>query len=67
LARPLWVSLPACRIHVASLLCWTATMATFVPCNRDRAFPLLPDLKAWLPEDDVAHVIVAAVERVHRR
>jgi transposase len=25
---------------------------------------LLPDLKAWLPANDLAHVIVAAVERV---
>ncbi|MDB5379741.1 MAG: hypothetical protein JWR00_4187, partial [Rubritepida sp.] len=28
-------------------------MATFVPYNRDQAFLLPPDLKAWLPEDDL--------------
>ena len=30
-------------------------MPSFVPFNRDQAFLLPPDLKAWLPEDDVAH------------
>jgi transposase len=39
-------------------------MATFIPFNRDQAFLLPPDLKLWLPEDDLAHFIVAAVERV---
>jgi transposase len=39
-------------------------MATFVPYNRDQAFLLPPDLKAWLPEDDLAHFVIAAVERV---
>ena len=39
-------------------------MSNFVPFNRDRAFLLPPDLRAWLPEDDLAHFVVAAVERV---
>src|SRR5581483_3605717 len=39
-------------------------MSNFVPFNRDQAFLLPPDLKAWLPEDDLAHFVVAAVERV---
>ena len=39
-------------------------MANFVPFNRDQSFLLPPDLKEWLPEDDVAHFVVAAVERV---
>lgn len=39
-------------------------MSSFVPFNRDQAFLLPPDLKAWLPEDDLAHFVVAAVERV---
>ena len=39
-------------------------MATFVPYNRDQAFLLPPDLKAWLPEDDLAHFVIGAVERV---
>ena len=39
-------------------------MGTFVPFGRDQSFLLPPDLKEWLPEDDLAHFIVAAVERV---
>jgi transposase len=39
-------------------------MSNFVPFNREQAFLLPPDLKAWLPEDDLAHVVVAAVDRV---
>ena len=39
-------------------------MATFVPYNRDQAFLLPPDLKACLPEDDLAHFVIGAVERV---
>ena len=39
-------------------------MANFIPFNRDQSFLLPPDLKDWLPEDDVAHFVVAAVERV---
>ena len=39
-------------------------MATFVPYDRSQAFLLPPDLKEWLPGDDLAHFIVAAVERV---
>ncbi len=39
-------------------------MATFVLFNRDQAFLLLPDLKAWLPDDDLALLVAAAVERV---
>ncbi len=39
-------------------------MVTFIPFNRDQAFLLPPDLRAWLLEDDLAHFVVAAVERV---
>jgi transposase len=39
-------------------------MGTFVPFSRDQSFLLPPDLKDWLPEDDLAHFVVAAVERV---
>ena len=39
-------------------------MSNFAPVNRDQAFLLPPDLKDWLPEDDLAHFVVAAVERV---
>jgi transposase len=39
-------------------------MARFVPFSREQSFLLPPDAKDWLPEDDLAHFIVAAVERV---
>jgi len=39
-------------------------MATFVPCQRDQAFLLPPDMKDWLPDDDLAHFVIAAAERV---
>ena len=39
-------------------------MANFIPFSRDPVFLLPPDLKAWLAEDDLAHFVVAAVERV---
>lgn len=39
-------------------------MTTYVPFDRDQPFLLPPDLKDWLPEDDIAHFIVAALERV---
>jgi transposase len=39
-------------------------MTTYMPFDREQAFLLPPDLKDWLPEDDIAHFIVAAVERV---
>jgi transposase len=39
-------------------------MTTYVPFDRDQPFLLPPDLKDWLPEDDIAHFVVAAVERV---
>lgn len=39
-------------------------MATFVPFDRTQAFLLPPNLKDWVPDDDLAHFIIAAVERV---
>ncbi len=39
-------------------------MTQFVPFSRDQAFLLPPDAKDWLPADDVAHFVVAAVDRV---
>ncbi len=39
-------------------------MTTYAPFDRDQPFLLPPDLKDWLPEDDLAHFIVAATERV---
>lgn len=39
-------------------------MTTYAPFDRDQPFLLPPDVKDWLPEDDLAHFIVAAAERV---
>ena len=39
-------------------------MSDFIPFDRDQSFLLPPDLKRWLPEDDLAHFVIAAVERV---
>jgi hypothetical protein len=44
--------------------CLESVMSNFVPFHRDQCFLLPPDLKEWLPADDVAHFIVAAVDRV---
>jgi hypothetical protein len=35
-----------------------------MPFDRAQPFLLPPDLKDWLPEDDLAHFIVPAAERV---
>ena len=42
-------------------------MTTYAPFDRDQRFLLPPDLKEWLPEDDLARFIVAAAERVRLR
>ena len=39
-------------------------MNKFVDCERDQAFLLPPDLRDWSPEDDLAHFVIEAVERV---
>jgi transposase len=39
-------------------------MMRYVRFDRDQPFLLPPDLKDWLPEDELAHVIAAAVDRV---
>ena len=39
-------------------------MTTYAPFDRAQPFLLPPDLKDWLPEDELAHFIVAAAERV---
>ena len=39
-------------------------MTTYALFDRDQPFLLPPDLKDWLPEDDLAHFIVGAAERV---
>jgi transposase len=42
-------------------------MSKFVECTRDQAFLLPPDLRDWIPEDDLAHFVIEAVERVDLR
>lgn len=39
-------------------------MSNFVDCEREQAFLLPPDLRDWIPEDDLAHFVIEAVERV---
>ena len=39
-------------------------MSKFVDCERDQGFLLPPDLRDWIPEDDLAHFVIEAVERV---
>ena len=39
-------------------------MQNFVQANRNQPYLLPPDLREWLPEDDLAHFVVEAVERV---
>ena len=39
-------------------------MGKFVGSNRDQRFLLPPDLRDWIPEDDLAHFVLEAVERV---
>ena len=39
-------------------------MSNFVECYRDQAFLLPPDLRDWLPADDLGHFVIEAVERV---
>jgi len=39
-------------------------MQNFVQADRNQPYLLPPDLREWLPDDDLAHFVVAAVERV---
>lgn len=39
-------------------------MAKFKEFDRSQGFLLPPDLREWVPDDDLAHFVVAAVERV---
>ena len=39
-------------------------MSKFVQADRDQPCLLPPDLRDWLPEDDLAHVVLETVERV---
>ena len=39
-------------------------MAKFVEADRDQPYLLPPDLRDWIPEDDLVHFVLEAVERV---
>ena len=39
-------------------------MSNFVDCDREQAFLLPPDLRDWVPADDLGHFVIEAVERV---
>ena len=39
-------------------------MAKFVEADRDQPYLLPPDLRDWIPADDLVHFVVEAVERV---
>ncbi len=39
-------------------------MPKFIEAHRNQPFLLPPDLRDWMPEDDLAHFVVEAVERV---
>ena len=39
-------------------------MSNFVDSDRSQAFLLPPDLRDWIPEDDLVHFVIEAVERV---
>ena len=39
-------------------------MSNFVDCDREQAFVLSPDLRDWIPADDLGHFVIEAVERV---
>jgi transposase len=39
-------------------------MRRFVQADRDQPMLLPPDLRDWVPEDDLAHFVIEAVERV---
>ncbi|HHI81044.1 MAG TPA: transposase [Planctomycetes bacterium] len=39
-------------------------MTTFVEANHKQLLLLPPDLRDWLPKDDISHFILQAVERV---
>ena len=39
-------------------------MRRLVNADRNQPFLLPPDLRDWIPEDDLAHFVIEAVERV---
>ena len=41
--------------------------ARFVSVDRETPMLLPPDLRDWVPEDDLVHFVIEAVDRLHRR
>jgi len=39
-------------------------MPKFIQAHRDQPFLMPPDLRDWIPDDDLAHFVVSAVDRV---
>jgi hypothetical protein len=39
-------------------------MSKFISDDRSQTFLLPPDLRDWLPDNDMAHFVLAACERV---
>ncbi len=39
-------------------------MIRFVNADRDQTFLLPPDMRDWVPQDDLCHFVIAAVERI---
>ena len=56
--------LVACRVLLQVWLVQNRVMANFIPFNRDQYYLFPPDLKRSLPDDDLAHFVIAAVDRV---
>jgi transposase len=42
-------------------------MTRFVNADRDQTFLLPPDMRDWVPEDDLCHFVIEAVERVEMK
>jgi len=40
-------------------------MVNFISYDRSQALLFPPDLREWVPEDNVAHFIIATVEQVN--
>jgi len=47
-----------------SYLCYNFSMKKFIQADPNQPLLLPPDLREWIPDDDLSHFILAAVERV---
>ena len=39
-------------------------MSKFIEADQSQAYLLPPDIRDWIPDDDLAHFVLEAVERV---